>query len=396
MPEPEARAKTALVLTGGGARAAYQAGVLLGIRETLPEPRRNPFPILCGTSAGAVNAAVLATFAENFGLGVRFLSEVWRRFRAADIYRADAAGIAASGARWLSALTLGWLIRQNPRCLLDNAPLRRLLERTLDLRRIDRAIENGALYAVCVNASGYFSGESVSFFQAAPQVQPWRRTQRSSVRVQLNVDHLLASSAIPFVFPAVKIHREYFGDGSMRLVAPVSPAVHLGADRVLVVGAGRGIQTARNPGEAYPSLAQIAGHALSSIFLDTLELDLERLQRINRVLDLIPAGTLAREPLDLRRIDALVIAPSRRLEEIASEHIDALPRPVRAMLGGVGATRRSGSHLASYLLFEAPYTQALMDLGYQDTMARRAEVAAFLAGGCGGVPTRAIEGPEIS
>ncbi len=370
--------KAALVLSGGGARAAYQVGVLAGIREILPEPRNNPFPIICGTSAGAVNAATLATFAENFGLGVRFLYEVWRHFHAADIYRADALGVTASGARWLSALMSGWLIRQNPRCLLDNAPLKRLLERVIDFARIDRAIAGGALYAVSVTASGYSSGESVTFFQAAQGVQAWQRTQRFSVPVKLGVDHLLASSAIPFVFPAVKIHREYFGDGSMRQVAPISPAIHLGADRILVIGAGRGLQPGRNPGDSYPSFAQIAGHALSSIFLDTLTLDLERLERINRTIDLIPPEMRRLQGMELRPIRTLVIAPTQRLEDLAAQHVGTLPRPVRLLLGGIGAMRRSGANLASYLLFEQPYTEALIDLGYKDTMARRDEVLGFL------------------
>lgn len=371
--------KAALVLTGGGARAAYQVGVLNAIKELLPVARTNPFPILCGTSAGAVNAATLAVYAENFGLGVRFLHEVWSNFHTHQVYRSDPLGILGSGARWLSALMFGWLATQNPRSLLDSRPLRRLLETSLDMSRIDRAIESGALYALSITASGYSSGESVSFFQAAADAQTWKRTHRTGVRARITVDHLLASSAIPFIFPAVKIHREYFGDGSMRQLAPVSPAIHLGAERILVIGAGRmGQERERQRGEDYPSLAQIAGHALSSIFLDSLSVDLERLQRINNTVSLIPPEVRERNNLPLRPIETLVISPSQRLDYIAARHVKSLPWAVRSLLGGVGATRKTGSALASYLLFEQPFVRALIELGYTDTMAKREEVMGFL------------------
>ncbi|MGE5468913.1 MAG: patatin-like phospholipase family protein [Ignavibacteria bacterium] len=372
--------RTALILTGGGARAAYQVGVLKAVRELLPDPRRNPFPVLCGTSAGAINAAAMATWAEDFGAGVQQLEAIWSGFRAGDVYRADPAGIAAAGARWLGTLAFGWITRRSPRSLLDNTPLRRLLERTLDLDRIEGAIARHALHSVSITCSGYESGQSVSFFQGRADLEPWRRAQRFGAHVRLTIDHLLASSAIPFVFPAVKLHREWFGDGSMRQLAPLSPAIHLGADRVLVIGAGRmAAEGERAHAEGYPTLAQIAGHALSSIFLDTLSVDLERMVRINRTVSLIPEHTRQAHGVVLRPIELLHISPSQRLDHLAAEHVRALPRSVRALLHGLGATNRTGGALTSYLLFERPYTEALIRLGYADTLARREEVAAFLS-----------------
>ena len=378
-PSASAQSKTALILTGGGARAAYQAGVLKAIREMLPDPKRNPFPIICGTSAGAINAASLAVFAEDFGAGVDHLNHVWGNFHARQVYRADPIGIARSGARWLSALAFGWLTNYAPRSLLDNSPLRALLKRTLDFEKIQRAIDNHALHSVSITCSGYATGQSVSFFQGRADLEPWRRTQRVGTHVKLTLDHLMASSAIPFVFPSVHVNREWFGDGSMRQIAPISPAIHLGADKVLVVGAGRMTAEDARPGaERYPSLAQIAGHALSSIFLDSLSVDLERTMRINQTLSMIPEEIRKQNNVGLRPIDVLVIAPSERLDEMAAQHADALPRSVRMLLSGIGAMNRRGGALTSYLLFEKPYTQALIDLGYRDAAARADEVREFL------------------
>jgi NTE family protein len=373
--------KVALLLMGGGARAAFQVGVLRALREVLGHPVSNPFPILCGTSAGAINAATLAVHARNFTAGIDDLLDVWSHFRAHQVYRVDPLGIARSGARWLSAFMFGWLVKQNPRALFDNTPLGELLRARLDLTRIQDAIASEALYALSVTAFGYESGESISFFQAAEAAQSWSRTQRAGARAQLSIEHLLASSAIPFCFPAVKIHREYFGDGSLRQVAPISPAIHLGADRVLVIGVANRGKQARQRAEGYPSPAQIGGHILSSIFLDSLEMDIERMQRVNKTVRMIPDGVLRENDVRLRSIDVMVIEPSERLDYIAAAHVHSLPRTVRTLLRGVGATNKGGSALASYLLFEPSYTHALMDLGYRDAMRSRAELAQFVAGG---------------
>jgi NTE family protein len=370
--------RAGLVLTGGGARAAYQVGVVKAVRDILGNPSGNPFPILCGTSAGAINAATLAVFADDFSRGVGNLLEVWENMRCEHIYRTDAWHIMRTGARWLAAMML--MSRRNPVSLLDNAPLRDMLQRNLAFHRIQDHIDAGHLYAACVTASGYTSGQSVSFFQGGSGLEGWERNQRIGAAVPLNVDVLLASSALPFIFPAVKFHREYFGDGSMRQIAPVSPALHLGADRVLIVGTGRqSADQARARSNVYPSLAQIAGHALNSIFLDSLMVDIERLERINRTVTLVPQARLAEAGVQLRPVKVLFITPSQPIERIAARFLHELPGTVRFILRPTGALNRSGSNLASYLLFEESFCRALIDLGYEDTASRESEVRELFA-----------------
>ena len=377
MAAMQENAKAGLILTGGGARAAYQVGVLKAVRELLPMPEKNPFHIVCGTSAGAINAATLAVFADNFDAGVQNLLEVWENIRAYHVYRSDPIGIAKSGAHWLASMML--IARSSPMSLLDNTPLADLVRRSLDFGRIQENIDAGALYAVSITCSGYSSGQSVSFYQGGPGVVGWERTQRVGCAMPLRAEHLLASSALPFIFPAVKINREFFGDGSMRQIAPMSPALHLGADRVLVIGSGRhSVEPPRVLGSTHPSLAQIAGHALNSIFLDSLNVDIERVQRINRTISLIPPDMAQQAGMPLRKINVLVLSPSRQISRVAVPYLDELPRTVRFLLRGVGAMNRDGSNLASYLLFERGFCRALIDLGYQDTMAHRAEVLEFL------------------
>ncbi|MCG6951220.1 MAG: patatin-like phospholipase family protein [Betaproteobacteria bacterium] len=368
--------RAGLVLTGGGARAAYQVGVLKAVRELLDAPQANPFPIVCGTSAGAVNATSLAAQADDFSAAVDNLVQTWETMRCERIYRTDVAHIMGSGARWLASMML--LTRRNPISLLDNSPLRETIDRLLRFERIQANIDAGALYAVCVTASGYTSGQSVSFYQGGAGVEGWERRQRIGAAVTLKVEYLLASAALPFIFPAVKVHREYFGDGSMRQIAPVSPALHLGADRVFIVGTGRqGDDLARARSSVYPSLAQIAGHALNSIFLDTLMVDLERLERINRTLSVVPPETRASGKIALRPVKVLFLSPSQSIERVAARFLHELPRTVRFILRPTGALSRSGSNLASYLLFEEGFCRALIDLGYQDTMARSDDVRTF-------------------
>jgi NTE family protein len=279
--------------------------------------------------------------------------------------------------RWFASML--WIKRNSPASLFDNAPMREMLENSLEFGRIQENIDRGALYAVSVTASGYSSGENVSFYQGGPGVEAWERTQRVGAATTLNVDYLMASSALPFLFPAVKLNREYFGDGSIRQIAPISPALHLGAARVLVVGTGRQLaDAARVRSSLYPSIAQIAGHALNSIFLDGLAVDLERLQRINRTISLIPEDRRLEAGVHLRPVKVLVISPSESIERIAGRYVQGLPRMLKFVLGGIGAMNRRGANLASYLLFEQGYCRALIDLGYRDTCAQRDGVLEFL------------------
>lgn len=378
------RQKIGLILTGGGARAAYQVGVLKAIAEFLPYRTRMPFDVVCGTSAGALNAVTLVVNARHFRKGVRYLHNIWNNAHINEIYRSDVIGVAANSGRWLMGLVLSVLgsSRYNRVSLLDNRPMRTFLERTLPCELIQQNIDDGLVHAVSVTASGYGSGHSVTFYQGAPDIKPWKRARRLGVPTQISTQHMLASSAIPFMFPAVHVNREFFGDGSMRQIAPISSALHLGAERVLVVGVGHDPleeRQKRSKIDSYPSLAEIAGHALDSIFIDGLEVDLERLHRINRTIGMIPEEL--RGNVNLQHVEALVITPSQPLEKVAERHIANLPWTIRLLLRLVGVMRGSGANLVSYLLFDRHYCRALIDLGYQDALKRRDEILSFLEQG---------------
>ena len=380
----------ALVMQGGGARAAYQVGVLKALSEILGHPEQNPFPIITGTSAGAINAAVLAAHADNFAHGVELLVKVWSNFTPDQVYRTDLPGVVRNSMKWLSAFLFGAVTKNHRVSLFDNSPLAELISTHVDLPRISTHLESGALRAVSMTAAGYTSGQNCAFFQAAPDVQGWRRSQRVGIRVsQLRTEHLMASAAIPFAFPAIKINREFFGDGSIRQMAPCSPALHLGAERVFVIGTAKLVKDIpeRLTGDEYPSLAQIAGHAMASIFLDTLAVDIELLQRINSTLTVVDPGKLKASGMNLHHVDVCVACPQEPLETLAYEHVRDLPWTIRALMRTIGAMRRGGATLASYMLFDKRYCQALIEMGYQDVLKRRDEISIFFDSGACPMPT---------
>lgn len=370
---------TGLILSGGGARAAYQVGVLRAIAEILPEDYPNPFDIICGTSAGGLNAAGLATHAHCLQDGVNMLEGVWGEFHTAKVYRTDWHGVLKRAWRFIWTIMFGRLRRDLPVSLLDSSPLRILLEEQLSLSQVQEAIDSGHLRALCITASGYASGQSVSFFQGIPSLENWQRSRRVGMRSDITVDHLMATAAIPIVFPAVRVNREFFGDGALRQLSPVSPALHLGAERVLVIGVGGQSDTqAREKNVAYPSIAQVVSHIMNSSFIDSLEADVERLNRVNNTLKLIPEE-VRQQQSSLREVDVLVISPPAQvLDRIALRHAHLLPKSIRLFVRGSGATHKSGSGVLSYLLFEAAYCKDLMDLGYNDGCGRREELKRFL------------------
>jgi NTE family protein len=375
------RIRKALVLPGAGARGAYQIGVLKAIAGLLPEREPNPFSVICGTSAGAINAAVLAGRAANFERAVADMEQVWANFAASQVYRSDDWTMLKTSLHWLAAAAFGGLGVRNPVSLLDNSPLRELLTQNVRFDGIRRSIEQGHLDAVAVTASAYATARSVTFFQGRPELTSWTRVRRIGRATRLTVDHLMASAAVPFMFPPVQIGGEFYGDGSMRHRAPLSPAIHLGADRMLIVGVRDERPDDEPPVGAKPerpTFAHLGGYMLDTIFMDGLYTDLERLSRTNRMLEQIGDRKLSGTLANLRPLHTIVVVPRQDLRSVAAEFVHELPRGVRVLLRGLGARSKSGLQLVSYLLFESGFTRALIDMGYRDAMAMEDELRAFL------------------
>jgi NTE family protein len=373
--------RTALVLPGGGARGAFQVGVLKAIDEILPKNSRNPFPVISGTSAGAVISVVLASKAEHFRSAVKALEYVWSHFRCEQVYKTDHITMLKSSLHWLSSIVLGGWLVGTPKSLLNNAPLRELLSRNVHFPRIQTGIDAGYLDAVAVTAAGYGTARSETFFEGAQHLHDWHRTRRLGKRTELNLDHIMASIAVPLIFPPQSIGNEYFGDGAMRQATPLSPAVHLGADRILVIGI-RDEAGEMEPSELgpLPSFAQIAGYMLDTLFMDGLYSDLERITRLNELIDSVPEqhrnGSLA----NFRPIDTMLVVPSEDLREIAFRHRRELPFAIRALLRGVGGKTPRESKLLSFLLFERAFTRELIALGYRDAMKVKDQLRDFVSG----------------
>jgi len=359
--------KLALVLTGGGARAAYQVGVLKGIAELLPREANCPFQVITGTSAGAVSAIALAIDPTHFRRTISGIEDIWRDFHVHQVFRTDTGTMVRSGLKIILALVFGgWLIKA-PHSLFDNTPLWGLLRRKLDFSRIGPAVASGQLHAIAISATSFTTANAVAFFAGADDIAPWRRASRYGTRVELTLPHLMASLSIPFLFRPIELGGEYYGDGAMRQTTPLTPAIHLGADRLLVIGVGNPESFAANaPAVALePGFGHMFGFMLDSLFWDGVNSDLDRIRAFNQF------GAA-------RQIEPLVIQPSEDLSVIAARHADELPRSLRILLRAMGAGNPGATQLLSYLLFEEGFTRELIELGVRDVSARATELRAFL------------------
>jgi len=366
--------RIALVLPGGGARAAYQVGVLQAIAGWCPPGVPLPFDVLCGTSAGAINAAVIASRAGNVQQAAADLVAVWSQFHVEQVFRTGTLDMIRSGLHLLFALVSGGFLLPMPRALFNNRPLRALLQRSVDFEALARAVAAGRPDAVAVTATSVTSGDSVAFVQTSRPFRPWDRAGRQGVAATLSLEHLMASSAIPLLFPTVAMGGQHFGDGAMRQATPLAPALHLGADRILVIGSRQpDRRTALQPPE--PNLADQFGFMLDSLFMEGLQSDLERLARVNSLIAGFPPGGA---PFGLRHVETLLLLPQRDPAEIALAHRMAIPGTLRAFLRILGASGARGGRLLSFLMFESRYTRELIRLGERDAQARRAEIVAFL------------------
>lgn len=338
--------------------------MLKALAEAMPGP--TPFPVITGVSVGAINAVVLAEGADDFPASVQKLEDLWRAINCSTIFVSDALPLFSRLLRWSSSLGLGWTGLETPRSLLDASPLRRLIKSRVDFDRIRLMVDKGALSALAVTASSYCTGQSVTFYQAGPDQKSWERSRRLGKRTDITVDHVMASAALPAIFQSRKLGHEWFGDGALRQTAPLSPAIHLGCDNLLLIAARDGViddVPEVGPDQPYPSFGVLGGQLLDIVFNDNLDADVERLKRVNGTLGVMMPERLKRT--DLRMIGTHMVRPSADIRTLTGDHIDELPWSVKVVLGGLGAMREPWM-LPSYLTFEPGYIGALIDLGYHD------------------------------
>ncbi len=378
------RTRKALILPGAGARGAYQVGVLKGIATMLPENAPNPFAVISGTSAGAINAVVLASRAARFRSAVAEMEHVWANFTASQVYRTDNWTMLKTSLHWLHAVVLGGLGgfgKRNPRSLLDSSPLRELLSDKIKFSHIERSINRGHLEALAITVSAYSSARSVTYFQGLESLKPWARVRRIGRPTKIKMEHILASAAVPFVFSPVRIGGEYYGDGAMRHRAPLSSAIHLGAERMLVIGVRDEHPDPEPPEGApaeMPTFAHLAGYMLDSLFMDGLYADMEQATRLNVIMEQLEGKKLEGPVANLRPVSTLIIVPTEDIREVTERHVDELPRAVRLLLGRLGALDKGGLQLISYLLFESGFTRELIEMGFRDALEMEADLRAFL------------------
>jgi NTE family protein len=376
--QPPQTSPTALVMTGGGARAAYQVGVLRAIARRWPEffP-----PVITGVSAGAINAIALAGRQGSFAEAVGLLSRLWGGLKTEDVFRADAPSLTRLGLRWTRQLFSGGQgPGQKARGLVDTAPLRELITRVIQadggVDAVERNIYSGQLDAFGITATNYGTGRSVTWVQGR-NVRAWDRPGRHSLRDRIGVEHVMASSALPFIFPAIRVGGAWYGDGGIRQIAPLSPVIHLGAARILAVNTryARTVAEAERPAVAdYPPPAQIMGVLMNAVFLDSMDQDAMTTRYRSRLARLLPEG----ERGELRPVDLLVIRPSQDLGRLAAEYEFELPGPFRFLMRGLGTQETDSPDWLSMLLFEPAFLQRLMEIGEADAEARIEEIGEFL------------------
>ena len=370
--------KIGLVLPGGGARAAYQVGVLKAISELIPDS--NPFGIISGTSAGAINASLLASRSESLKEAVEVLSGVWCNFKTNKVYRTETTVMLKSIFQWLLTISSGGVLAKNPKSLLDNSPLRQLLEDTINLEGIKNNIDKGNLDAFAITAASYSSKKSVTFFQSEEDDIDWERFLRVGVKNDILIDHLMASIALPLIFPAVKINNEYFGDGAMRQATPLSPAIRLGAEKLLIINTdSKSPNNQLTDNQIYPSIGEVGGYMLDALFTGGLLSDLERLDRINQIIENSGNNSVQTSNKKMKHLDYCVISPSKDIKKIAKEHYKDVPYSVKLLMKGLGLKNREESELLSFLLFESSFTSSLIQLGFEDGMTNQSEIKAILA-----------------
>jgi len=341
--------RSALILGGGGARAAYQVGVLKAVAELVPQGSNNPFPIVCGTSAGSINTVALASNASDFHLGVERITQVWSNFELHHVFYADAKNLLKRITSWVWSNIGPGNWDKGPSSLLDNQPLRELLNQYISFEKIDNSIRNGDLHGYCLTACSYDTGESTTFYDGDKSIEDWRRTHREGIRTKMSIEHLMASSAIPVIFPSVELKDEHFGDGSMRQLSPISPALHLGAEKILIIGLRKeSKEREKVTPHPRPTLGQISGYILDTLFLNSLQSDIERMERVNRTLE-----------------ESKECKPDSK-------------QAFRLALKFLGLSKGNSRRFISYLMFTKTFCDELIGLGYRDAMAQQDELSAFL------------------
>ncbi|MFT2111368.1 patatin-like phospholipase family protein [Marinomonas sp. 2405UD68-3] len=373
----------ALILSGGGARAAYQVGVLSAIGKMLPKDSKLPFPILCGTSAGALNASMLATHSHNFNKAVTRLNYVWRHLTPDQVYETKSSALFSSASKVVSSIIQNKNDHDRIVSLLNNAPLEKLLKRFLPLHQIPNAIDQKELIALAVTCMNYTTGETTTFFEGNQDLGNWSGFRRSGQSSKINFSHLLASSAIPTLFPAQKIEEHFYGDGAMRQRSPISPAIQLGANKIMIIGVSGNqnpkswTDTPKMPNS--PSMGHITGQLLNSAFIDNLEGDIQQLEYINSILSYVPEDIIIPKA---KHIESLIISPSKAIDQIAAKYLNTLPKSIRFLLSITGNNQdQSGNSAASYLLFTPEYCQELIELGQKDAMWEKDRILDFLSHG---------------